>query len=307
MIFFGVIFALMLLIFLLQFALYKWAAMVCSANHLKDYSFPGGGEKGLVPPDSLLVQQDPRWWGKSFINIPADKAGLADGASTGVYYRTWGPLWWTYTYQDIMSKETFVMRDRPLALGGSHKLMRCDGTGPEYIVNEGSHVLINRIRALFGMYETRTYSIWENNVKVAESAQLGGTGQSHKQIVFRKIGEAQPFASCFLKDIHFHGKYDEWFVQVEPDSILPPWVPNGITAMMAFRKGDKDAKEKKEAAKLNTPVMVSISAAVATGDFLSKTVEVNAAGEPKTGLNETKSTETVAKVLGESREEEITN
>lgn len=278
----GFLCVLILLTFGIQLILYKWATLKCSASHLKNYSYPGGGEKGLVPLDSLLVQQDPRWWGSSFINIPSNKDGLSNGASTGVYYRTWGPLWWTYTYQDIMSQETFVFRDRPIAIGGSHKFMRCDGTGPEYIINEGSHVIMNRIRAFFGMYATRTYSIWENNVKIAESEQLGGTGQSQKQIVFKKINEAEPFASCFLKDKHYHGRFDEWFVQVDPDSILPPWIPNGVAVMMAFRQADMDATERKkhsEAGNAQIPKTPSMLAEV-TNDapvaFLAKAALTNA-------------------------------
>jgi hypothetical protein len=222
---------------LIQVALYKWATLHCSAGQLKDYEFPGGGEDAavnLVPPDSLLVEQDPKWWGSSFINNPANKDGLPEGASTGVYYRTWGPLWWTVTYQDIMSKETFVIRDRPIALGGSHKIMRCDGTGPVYVVTEGTHVFMNAIRELFGMYTSRIYNIYEDNKLVAVSSKLGGSGQSHKQMVFRKPGDDNPFASAFLKDRHYHGRFDEWFVQVEKDAPLPNFVPNSVAVLMAF-------------------------------------------------------------------------
>jgi len=224
----------LLVVVLMQAALYKWATLHCSAGALIDYEYPGGGAKDLVPSNSLVTEQDPRWWGSSFIASPANKDGLPEGASAGVYYRTWGPLFWTVTYQDITSKETFVIRDRPLALGGSHKIMRCDGTGSVYVVTEGSHYFMNIIRELFGMYSSRVYNIWEDSTLVAISSKLGGSGQSHKQMIFRAPDSDVPFASSFLKDRYYHGHFDEWFVQVNEDSPLPNFVPNSVTVLMAF-------------------------------------------------------------------------
>lgn len=225
---------LVVLLAILQGVLYWWATMKCNPRSLKDYEYPGGGHDDLVPPDSLLVEQEPRWWGNSFINIPANKAGLANGASTGVYFRTWGPLWYTYTYQDILGQQTFVVRDRPLAFGGSHKIMRCDGTGPSYVVGEGGHLIMNMIREIFGMYTSRVYNIWEGNTLVAVSEKLGGGGQSHKQLIFRDPAKATPFATAFLAHRNYHGVYDQWFVESTPNTTLPNFVPNAATMLMAF-------------------------------------------------------------------------
>lgn len=258
-----------LLCILLQAVLYWWATLHCSAKSLKDYSYPGGGEKNLVPADSLLVQQEPRWWGSSFVNLPSDTVGLPDGASTGVWFRTWGPLWITYTYQDVLGQETFVVRDRPLAIGGSHKVMRCDGEGPAWVVSEGGHWLMNGIRSIFGMYTSRIYNIWEGNELVAVSEKLGGSGQSHKQIIFRSPNKAEPFASAFLKDRHFHGQFDEWFVQVDKNASLPNFIPNAVSMMMAFATGKPKAKSapEKPSEFLEVPALAPVeSAAVVVGE-----------------------------------------
>merc|ERR1719512_133250 len=177
-----------------------WATCKCGAKQLADYSFPGGGKEDLVESNTLLIEQEPSWFANSFVVQPADDVGLAKGASTGVYFRTWGPLFWTYVYQDNLGMGTFYARDRPLALGGSHNLARCDGTGDKYIVNEGNHVVMNSIREMFGMYASRVYNIWHNGKVVALSEKVGGRGQSHKQIIFCAQKEANPFASAFLSD-----------------------------------------------------------------------------------------------------------
>jgi len=266
----GVCGVLVIVVILVQAVLYWWATLHCSAGKLQGYTYPGGGDENLVPPDSLLVEQAPRWWGSSFINIPADKAGLPSGASTGVYFRTWGPLWYTYTYQDVLGQETFVVRDRPLAIGGSHKIMRCDGEGPAWVVSEGGHWLMNGIRSMFGMYTSRIYNIWKGNELVAISEKLGGTGQSHKQIIFRAPDKAEPFASAFLKDRHFHGVFDEWFVQLDANSSLPNFIPNGVSMLMAFATANTKAHVPKPTDFLEVTPIAAAAAAVPEGDAAEK-------------------------------------
>lgn len=53
-------------------------------------------------------------------------------------------------------------------------------------------------------------------------------------MIFRTPDSDTPFATSYLKDRHHHGHYDQWFVQVNPESPLPNYVPNAVTAMMAF-------------------------------------------------------------------------
>eukprot|EP00429_Kryptoperidinium_foliaceum_P012200 CAMPEP_0176039092 /NCGR_PEP_ID=MMETSP0120_2-20121206/19377_1 /TAXON_ID=160619 /ORGANISM="Kryptoperidinium foliaceum, Strain CCMP 1326" /LENGTH=338 /DNA_ID=CAMNT_0017372487 /DNA_START=89 /DNA_END=1105 /DNA_ORIENTATION=- len=238
---------------LVQGVLYWWATMKCNARSLKNYTYPDVSSEDLVPRNSLLVEREPAWWGDSFINIPADSAGLPLGASDGVIFMTWGPIFNTYVYQDIGGHETFVIRDRPLALGGSHKIMRCDGEGPSYVFSEGSHWIMNNIRELFGMYTTRSFNIWRGSEKVAISEKVGGSGSSHKQIVFRAPDADVPFASCFLKSQHYNGKFDEWFVQQEKNMTdLPAFVPHSCCALMAFRTA-AEKKPDSEASKASEP------------------------------------------------------
>jgi len=232
------LFFLFLVALLVQGVTYSWATVGCKASKLDGYSYPGGGPVDLLPKESLLIQQAPGLTGKSFINYQSDKSALLTGASTGFYWRTWGPLFWTYVYEDIMSMKTFVVRDRPLNFGGSHQITRCDGTGPVYVVSEGDHAGMNIIRSLFGMYTSRIYNIWADNKVVAVSEKLGGSGQSHKQIAYRFPDKLEPFASAFLKDRNFQGKYDEWFVQVDENAELPAFVINAAAMMMAFKTAD---------------------------------------------------------------------
>lgn len=239
----------------LQGALYQFASMKCKASKLQDYSYPGGGPKDLVADNTLLIEQDARWWGSAFIVQPADHVGLATGASTGVWYRTWGPFWFTYVYQDDLGMETFMVRDRPLALGGSHKMFRCDGTGPVYILNEGKHVVMNRIRSFFGSYTSRIYNIWQDGSLVAVSEKIGGTGQSHKQLIFRDPEKAEPFASAFLQDRHYHGQYDKWFIHDEKNITLPAWVINSATILMAFPTAQAKASHAPSQSLVEVPPM----------------------------------------------------
>mmetsp|Transcript_10913 Transcript_10913/g.27245 ORF Transcript_10913/g.27245 Transcript_10913/m.27245 type:complete len:370 (+) Transcript_10913:80-1189(+) len=288
----GIFFVLLLIVILVQAVLYWWATLHCSASKLKDYSYPGGGSKNLVPADSLLVEQAPRWWGSSFINIPAEKSGQPDGASTGVWFRTWGPLWYTYTYQDILGQETFVVRDRPIAVGGSHKLMRCDGEGQAWVVSEGKHWIMNGIRSLFGMYTSRVYNIWQGNTLIAISEKLGGTGQSHKQIIFRDPNKAEPFASAFLKDRHFHGEFDEWFVQSNKNSSLPDYVPNAVAMLMAFTT----AKQKAHAQPSQPSEFLEVTPIASAA-----TIEGGAAVTPQAAATLADQSATAAATVGEAQ------
>jgi hypothetical protein len=249
--------------------MYGWATMNCKASHLENYSYPGGGAENLVAPNTLLIEQEPRWWGSSFTVQAADDVGLALGASTGAWFRTWGPLWWTYVYQDDLGQETFMARDRPLALGGSHKIMRCDGTGSTYVLTEGTHVFMNRIRDMFGMYTSRIYNIYEDGKLIAVSEKIGGAGQSHKQLIFRDPKVATPFASSFLQERHYHGMFDKWFVHDEPDIAIPAWVINSGTMMMAFpTAAAKQAKaaSSKPASFMELPPVVGVETAAAEKD-----------------------------------------
>jgi len=247
----------------LQQALFSWATMGCKASELVDYSFPGGGSYDLVEGSTLLIEQTPYTLSSSFLVQPTDEVGLATEASTGIWYRTWGPLFWTYVHKDNLGHATFWARDRPLALGASHKLARCDGKGPVYVVSEGKHVFMNAIRHWFGMYTSKTYNIWADSQLVALAERVGGRG-SQQQLIFRQPDKADTFASSFLADRHYHGTYDKWFVH-EQTKVLPAWVVNAATALRAFPTSQ--AKQKAAAAAARTPKQLEAARALeaATG------------------------------------------
>lgn len=223
------------LVSLLQYAMYSFASHGCSASSLSaDYPYPGGGAKDLLPADSLLLEEAESFWGGRFTVQPADGSGSATGASTGVWFRTWGPLFYTYSHRDVQSKYTCMAREEMLSFEGSHKMWRCDGTGPTYVVSQGSHFLINFFRKLFGMYTSSIYNIYEDSNVVAWSQKVGS--KLHNiQVLYLAPGEAtSPYASADLRDRSYHGHFDVWFVANFANSTLPNWVTSATTAFMAF-------------------------------------------------------------------------
>lgn len=159
------------------------------------------------------------------------------GASFGVYYRYWGPIWWTYVFQDNNQRELYIVRDRPIAVGGSHKIMRCDGQGEPYIYNVGNHFLMNKIRHLFGMQTSSTYNIWEGTTLVGMSNRVGSRS-TNPQLLFKKPGAEDAFASARMSTRYYEHKWDEW--QLVPSkqntSTVPAYVINAIVALFAFHE-----------------------------------------------------------------------
>lgn len=234
----------LVLIAIVQGLCYWYACMKCGPHHLTGYEFPGGGPYDLIESETIMTVKQ---FGRSWIaEVWPARNGMKTGAATlGTIYRTWGPLWWTYTYEDNNGLYTWVVRDRPIALGGSHKMMRCDGKGNPFVYSEGGHWVMNRIKGLLGLQISSEYNIWDGGSKVATTVRVGGISHdANSQLLFKAIGEVNSFASGALLDTNHHG-HRVWLVDVPKkdhhDAPVPNWIPNAIVSSFAIHLGEKYA------------------------------------------------------------------
>lgn len=235
----------------LQYFLYEWGmGFKCGPKHLEHYDFPGGGEEELLDDEVILTIDHGSRWGWAAEVYPAREGRKTGAASTGKIWRTWGPIWYTYAYQDNQGKYTFVARDRPISLGGSHWLMRCDGQGnsSSFVYNVGGNLIWNDIYYLLGSQITSTYDIWKGGywtgTKEATVQRAGNLGaDANSQLNFNMIGEDNRFATGNLLQTN-HNNHKEWYVmnnQLARNSTqrVPHWVPTMITSMFAIHLSEK--------------------------------------------------------------------
>lgn len=226
-------------ILLLQSIMYLYACMYCSAGKLANFKYMAP-EPDIIPMNTLIIEQDPA----KFTGVRAfqvcqgnEERDSCVGASFGVYYRYWGPVFWTYVFEDNNARELFIIRDRPIAVGGSHKIMRCDGKGEPFVYSVGGHWLSNKFRYLFGMQTSSEYNIWEGNNKVGLTYRVGSLS-TNPQLLFKKPGEEDAFSSARMNTRHYEHKWDEWQVVASKhmQATVPAYVVNGITALFAFHE-----------------------------------------------------------------------
>merc|ERR1712046_38479 len=140
-----------------QFICFHFATLKCGAAP-DDYRFPGGevsdygnASYNLMPQNGWLVEQDHTMWGMKF-GVLTKKEGPR---LVGVWYRTGGPFFSTYTYQDAeYSQPTIYMRASVQSILFGYLddyVMRCDGQGSSLRLSEGGHYFSNRIRHLLHM------------------------------------------------------------------------------------------------------------------------------------------------------------
>jgi hypothetical protein len=220
---------------IIQFIMFHFAVMGCSASALADYRYSGGGwtcpvsghctvgspalndfnhwdaciqtndaahdaqEKckysprdNVVPEISLMLENPSSMMGKGFNVYPAT-AGTAtiDQAQVGMWWRTWGPWFWTYTYQDMHGHTTIYMRPTIMGMMGLYsesRIMRCDGAGEVWFFGEGSNWVGNRIRTffgnVFGMQRQGSFKIYQGSQSWGTCAETF-SGPS-KSIAFQK-------------------------------------------------------------------------------------------------------------------------
>lgn len=184
---------------IIQFIMFHFATMGCSASSLSGYRYSGGGwtcpstshahctvgspqlndfehwdrclekddaqdpdqqkckyspKDNVVPDITLMLENPSSMMGKGFNVYPATAgAATIDQAQVGMWWRTWGPWFWTYTYQDMHGHTTIYMRPTIMGMMGLYsesRIMRCDGEGDVWFFGEGSNWVGNRIRTFFG-------------------------------------------------------------------------------------------------------------------------------------------------------------
>lgn len=250
----GVCAIVFVLTFLLQIFLYYWGmGFKCGPNHMENYDFPMGGKEELVEKEIIMDIDHSSWMGWKAGLFPAKDGQKTGDASSGAIWRTWGPIWNTYAYQDNNNHVTFIARDRPLALGGSHWLMRCDYSAgvnhSSFVYNQGGQFFMNKLRYLLGFQISSTYNIWEGGywtgTKLATVDRTGGLGrESVPQLIFHMTGEDNETASGKLEDDRNQHGHKQWYVKndkhgKDPNDRMPNWVPTMITSMFAIQQSAK--------------------------------------------------------------------
>lgn len=179
---------------ILQFICFHYATLKCGGGKPDDnYPFPGGGHghpwtgltgpaDNLVPRRSIVVEREPLWYGMAFDVYNATAQGTIAGAPTGTWFRTWGPFFSTYTFQDVQnSQPTIYMRASIQSMIFKYNddwAMRCDGKGTPMRLSEGQHWLMNRIRNLLGFNQGYTFKVWANVRNCHSAEELASTSSS---------------------------------------------------------------------------------------------------------------------------------
>jgi len=222
----------------------------------ENYNFPGGGygcpkglncttaDVNLLPRNALIVGREPSLYGEAFDVFNSTNEGQMVSAPVGTWFRTWGPWFWTYTYQDTLnSKATVYMRATVLSMFGvmeEHKAMRCDGKGEVLKFTEGTAVVGNAFRAFF---QTNTGRVMKMLIDGKEVAVVEETFHGQKSATFRTLGEQKDtIGSVILRGINQQG-FNEWFLKNDFDAPLPFWMTSGVATAYAFKiKNEKASK-----------------------------------------------------------------
>eukprot|EP00811_Abedinium_folium_P036909 NODE_9574_length_1413_cov_9.327372.p1 GENE.NODE_9574_length_1413_cov_9.327372~~NODE_9574_length_1413_cov_9.327372.p1 ORF type:complete len:330 (-),score=55.29 NODE_9574_length_1413_cov_9.327372:307-1296(-) len=259
----GVCWLIILVIFccawILQGLMYWVGTASCSSGSLKGYDYPGGGVSklgnatyNLVPRITLLKERVPQWFGEAFDVIPSNEASTISEAPCGNIWKTWGPIFNSYVYQDVAaSQETLYMRPNLLRLGMSHRIGRCDGKGPLIWIEEGSNFISNAIRHAFGMSQAVTFKLYVDDDYVA-TVEETNTGLPSLTFVTvgKTLADRKVIASAVLKNPFSTTPYDdEWLVSNFPTTILPYWTPTMATSIFSFAMVGSDRVSNRHSAK----------------------------------------------------------
>lgn len=231
-----IILLLVAIVFIVEGALYWTALLDCTPEDLNDYSFPGGGTSvlgpafyNMVPKQSFLVT-DPGWFTGSA------KVSEWGGDQVGTVNKLWGPVFFTYTYQDVAGKTTWYMRRNLGRLGKSHRIQRCDGRGPDVWVEEGTDWFGNEFMKVFHGKHNKKYKVYSND-RVVGTMEINSHKYSLRfcqQIHGSNLETCKEMASAKLANV---STQEGWDVQNKPKTILPYWAVVGATSLVAFETG----------------------------------------------------------------------
>lgn len=172
--------------------------------------------------------------------MPANDASTAGGAQVGTWWKNKGPLFYTYTYEDIANSQlTIYMRANLFVPWTSYRIARCDGKGPIITFSESGNWVTNHIRSLFRVNQAQTYGIWFDSEKVADVQEVSS---GYPSLTTTNFTTGEEVASALLKDRNFHGNYDQWYVSNDEKNSMPFWVLSAITVPFAYDEADEKAK-----------------------------------------------------------------
>lgn len=220
-------------------------------HHLKCKYSPADN---LFPQVSLLVHDDGGFLGGGGgYNVYPATAGTAtvDQSQVGMWWRTWGPWFWTYTYQDMHGYNTVYMR--PTIVGmwaySETRIMRCDGAGDVWFFGEGANWVQNRIRnewsKWFGSQRSGSFTIYKSSEKWGVCAE-NFQGVSKSISCQKGSGnEAVDVGGGVLTANSNHvsasgGGEDVWAVHPPTNSppmyreLPPSYIMNAATVLMAY-------------------------------------------------------------------------
>lgn len=242
-------FMVFLFIYVVIFGIIQWLCFHFATENCgslpDDYNFPGGGhgkttggpEKNLLPRNALIVGREPSMYGEAFDVFNSTNEGQMVSAPVGTWFRTWGPWFWTYTYQDTLnSKGTVYMRPTVLGMTGAMselKVMRCDGEGEVLKFTEGTAVMGNMMREFFRTNTGRVLKMLVNGEIVAVAEE---TFHGQKSATFRTVdeGKKDTIGSCILRGVNGQG-FNEWFLKNDWDGPLPFYMTSSVAANYAFK------------------------------------------------------------------------
>lgn len=214
-----------------------------------DYVFPGGGhgiytggpKQNLMPRHSIIVETPPRWYGMAFDVHNATSVGTISGAPIGTWFRTWGPFFSTYTYQDIEnSQPTVYMRaswQSVLFHYNDDYIMRCDGKGSYVRVSEGQHWFTNRVKNKLGFNQGYSLKIWNKTENGEEHiADAEETFHGTKSVTFLNATtdhtHNRDIGSATVSNEH---NFAQWNVKSSYETTIPFYQTNAMSVLYAFR------------------------------------------------------------------------
>jgi len=256
-----ILFFIQLIRLILQFIMFHYAVVGCSASHLQNYRYPGGGwncprgtpagteslaicysgpADNAVPGTALLLERAPTMWGQKYEVYHATEGNAQiDRAPVGAWWRTWGPFFWTYTYEDVEhSQTTLYMRPTLVGMMGlysSNRIMRCDGVGDPWFFGEGSNWMGNRIRSALGMQRESSFKLFHGSTRNATALE---TFHGTKSITFKSYPGDNQMGSAVLVENSGH-QHDLWSLHLsdtaDSAASMPYYVMNAATVLMGYR------------------------------------------------------------------------
>lgn len=278
---FGIFFFVYFILFgIIQWGCFHFATINCGSLP-EGYNYPGGGygklggpEKNLLPKIVLIEGREPSIYGEAFdVFNSTDQAAKLE--PVGTWFRTWGPWFYTYTYQDVEnSKATVYMRQTLLSMTGAVrelKAMRCDGTGSELKITEGLSVFSNMVREFL---RTNKGSDFKMLVDGEEKGIVEEKFYGTKSALFRPVeANKNSFANLIEQGTNNNG-FNQWYLKNSGGEPVPYWMTSAVAVNYAFKIHtiDKQKDDKKHAFLAGLYEILSPTKADSSTNFANTTI-----------------------------------